>query len=544
MAFLVGGLAAGCASSDAGSDRPTLAAPEDLSCPGAPLDPTPMRRLTRFEYTNAVSDTLGVDLDEAILFPRDEVGLGFDDQATTLGLTDLHVEGYLKGATLVADTLAADPARVHALAGCDDDSESCARRLVSTLGRRLERRNLSDANVERLLAFFEGDFSESGFAEGAGQAVAALLQNPRFLYRIERAPAGEVASTLASPWVLSSRLSLLLWASVPDDALLEAADAGRLASASDVEREARRMLADERARRGALHFYLQWLKLSDFAEVEKDNQLFRIWNETLRSDLENETRRFLDAVLWEDDARLQTLLTAPYTFANALLSDFYGLPIGDPDQRELEKKSFGRGVPRAGLLTQGSILSVQAKANQTDPIHRGKFIREQFFCQIPEPPPPDLVVSPPRLDPRKTTRERFEQHRSDPACAGCHELLDPVGLIFEHYDAIGQYRETEADQPVDATGYLADTDVSGEVNGVLELGQRLSQSAEVRACVVKQWFRYAVGRGDTDADACTLDALGQAFAASHENLRELLVAITQTAPFLTPAPAPEPEPEP
>jgi hypothetical protein len=150
-------------------------------------------------------------------------------------------------------------------------------------------------------------------------------------------------------------------------------------------------------------------------------------------------------------------------------------------------------------------------------------------------------VSPPRLDPRKTTRERFAEHRADPSCAGCHELLDPVGLIFEHYDAVGQYRETEADVPIDATGYLADTDVPGAVNGVVDLGERLARSADVRRCVVKQWFRYAFARAETDEDACTLDALDQAFSASGGDLGELVVALTQTGPFLAPAPAPEPE---
>jgi hypothetical protein len=325
----------------------------------------------------------------------------------------------------------------------------------------------------------------------------------------------------------------LLWGSVPDEALLAASRDGRLASAADVEREARRLLADVRARRGVEHFYRQWLRLADFHEVEKDTVLFRIWSPALRADLEKETRLFLESVLWDGDGRLSTLFSARYSFTNARLADFYGLPLGDPDRTELVRTPFPSGTPRAGILTHGSILATQAKANQTDPIHRGKFVREQFFCQIPEPPPPDLVVSPPRLDPRKTTRERFSEHRSDPQCAGCHELLDPVGLIFEHYDAVGQYRATEADLPVDASGYLEETDIGGEVNGALELGQKLAGSADVRRCVVRQWFRYAFARSESPEDACTLDALEQSFASTHGNLRELLVSITQTAPFLT-----------
>jgi hypothetical protein len=522
---------------------PQQTAPEDLSCPGSTLTAVPLRRLTRFEYRNAVVDLFGVDLPVTELLPRDELALGFDNQAATLSFTDLHVEGYLSGALRVAQELRSDRGPLDTVSGCTESSEACALSLVERLGERVLRRPVAPPETERLMALFAADYSSDGFAAGAAQVATALLQSPEFLHRFERAPApdGAVETALASPWVLASRLSFLLWGSVPDGPLLAASRNGRLASAADVEREARRMLSDERARRGVEHFYRQWLRLADFREVEKDTVLFRIWSRTLRDDLEQETRRFLESVLWDGDGRLSTLFTARYSFTNARLADFYGLPLGDPNRTELTRSAFPSGTPRAGILTHGSILAAQAKANQTDPIHRGKFVREQFFCQIPDPPPADLVVSPPRLDPRKTTRERFSEHRADPQCAGCHELLDPVGLIFEHYDAVGQYRATEADMPVDASGYLVDTDISGDVNGALELGQKLAGSADVRRCVVRQWFRYAFARSESPEDTCTLDALDQSFAGSGGNLRELLVSITQTAPFLAPAPAPEPE---
>lgn len=306
-------------------------------------------------------------------------------------------------------------------------------------------------------------------------------------------------------------------------------------------REARRLLADSRARRGILHFYMQWLDLSSFDDVEKDARLFKYWDETLRSDMKNETARFLEAVLWEDDARFSTLLTAPYTFANAALADFYGIPAANGSSSELVKTSFPNASERSGVLTQASILSRQAKANQSDPIHRGKFIRERFFCAPPPPPPPDLVVSPPKLDPRKTTRERFAEHRANAACAGCHDLLDPVGFIFENYDATGHFRTSEADAPVDASGYLKNTDITGAVTGVPDLAAKLATSKEVRSCVIKQWFHYTFARGEGELDACTLQKLEKVFDESHGNLAELLVALTQTDPFLYVAPAPDAE---
>jgi hypothetical protein len=534
-------LGSGCSSEGDPGPAPIVKVPEDLSCPGSTLTAVPLRRLTRFEYQNAVADLFGMDLDVTALLPRDELGLGFDNQAGTLSFTDLHVEGYLSGALQVAEFVRADRTPLDAVSGCTDTSEDCARTLVTRLGERVLRRPVTDAETERLLGLFASDFSSDGFSAGAAAVVTALLQSPEFLHRFERAPAsGTAETTLASPWVLASRLAFLFWGSVPDQALLDAGREGRLATAADVEREARRLLSDERAQRGAEHFYRQWLRLADFQELEKDTVLYRVWSPALRADLEEETRLFLKSVLWDGDGRLATLFTARYSFMNARLADFYELPIGNADRTSLTRTAFPAGTPRAGILTHGSILAAQAKANQTDPIHRGKFVREQFFCQIPEPPPPDLVVSPPRLDPRKTTRERFSQHRADPKCAGCHELLDPVGLIFENYDAVGQYRATEAEIPVDASGYLADTDVTGDVNGVLELGQKLAGSTDVRRCVVRQWFRFAFARSETPEDTCTLDALDQSFENSSGNLRELLVSITQTAPFLTASPAPEP----
>jgi hypothetical protein len=514
----------------------------DLTCPAAPVSPAPLKRLTRFEYANTVRDVFGLDLPLAELFPRDERALGFDNQAGTLSFSDLHVQAYMDAADVVTDWLDAEPGRWRDLAGCDATSEACARGLLSRLGRRLARRPLASAEVDSLLELFARDYSEPGFAEGASRAVAVLLQSPEFIYRFERSPStGASQPRLASPWQLASRLSFLLWGSGPDEDTLDAAESGRLATARDVEREARRLLADPRARRGVLHFYVQWLDLTELDEVEKDRRLFSYWDESLRDDLGRETPRFLEAVLWEDDARLETLLTARYTFANAALKDFYGLAIDSADGATFERVELPESSGRAGILTQGSILSLKAKVNQTDPIHRGKFIREQFFCMSPPPPPADLVVTPPDLDPRKTTRERFAQHRSNPGCEPCHELLDPVGFIFENFDAIGRYRTTEADVPIDASGYLKSTDIAGTVVGAQDLAAGGAARQDVKRCVIKQWFHYGFGRGETEADSCTLEKLGEAFERSRGSLGELLVALTQTDPFLYETPAPDAE---
>ncbi|MFZ5891018.1 MAG: DUF1592 domain-containing protein [Myxococcota bacterium] len=541
VAALLSVPALACTSEEKASKEPL--AQQDLSCPAEEIAPTPLRRLTRFEYANSVRDVFGIDVPTEDLFPRDEQALGFDNQAGTLSLTDLHVQGYLDAADVVSNWLNQNASRLQAVAGCELSGSECARTLVSRVGQKLVRRALSEAEIDSLLELYGDDFGEAGFREGASRVVSVLLQHPEFVYRVERdVDANSAARVLASPWVLASRLSFLVWGAGPDETLLAAAANGALVTRVDVEREARRLLADPRARRGVLHFYIQWLDLSSFDEVEKDPRLFKFWDESLRTDMQSETARFLEAVLWEDDGRFETLLTAPYTFANAALADFYGLPLTNTSS-ELLKTPLPDARQRSGLLTQASILSRQAKANQSDPIHRGKFIRERFFCAPPPPPPPDLVVTPPKLDPRKTTRERFAEHRASQACAGCHDLLDPVGFLFEHYDAVGRFRETEADAPIDASGFLKATDVAGAIDGVPQLASELAKSKQVRSCLIEQWFHYAFARGESTLDACTLSKLEEAFERSNGNLVELLVALTQTDPFLYVSPAPEPEQE-
>ncbi|HEY6725512.1 MAG TPA: DUF1592 domain-containing protein [Polyangiaceae bacterium] len=543
---------AACTSSEPPAE--STATVTDWACSDSSISESPTRRLTRFEYANIVSDVFGLgELSVELLLPRDEVALGFDNQGGALSLTDFHVDAYFKAAERVAEAALEEPEHLYQLAGCSESSRECAALALTALANRLLRRSPSKRESNKLLALFGDDFSDAGFEEGLHRVIAVLLQSPGFLYRFERATAGDDVEDDAdsgagngeglalAPEALASRLSFLYWGSAPDTQLFEAIERGELSTRADLEREAWRMLNDERAERGVLHFFEQWLELTDFDQVEKDRRLYTSWDEVVREQLASETRLFLRAALWEDDGRLETLLGGRYTYATPRLMDFYGLPIVSQDSNEFVRVDFARNEPRFGLLTQGSLLSRLAKVDQTSPIHRGKFVRERFFCTSPEPPPPDIVVSAPTLDPRKTTRERFAEHRANPVCASCHELLDPVGLAFEHYDAVGRYRETEAGAPIDASGYLVDTDVDGPVDGLPGLVSRLTSSSEVRRCMVTQVFRYAFGRGETEQDSCTLDKLEQQFAASDGGFRELLVAVTQTDPFTTPAPVPAAE---
>lgn len=186
-----------------------------------------------------------------------------------------------------------------------------------------------------------------------------------------------------------------------------------------------------------------------------------------------------------------------------------------------------------GLINLGGLMAIHAKRDQSSPIHRGLFIRKFFLCHIPPPPPDDIVVEPPKVDPNVSTRKRFEQHRKDLRCSGCHQLLDPIGFGFEHFDAIGRFREKDGNVDVDASGHLyATDDVDGAFYGGAQLAQKLSGSTQVHDCFVRQWFRYTFGREETANDACFLQEINQRFKQANYNIQELLIAIVKHKMFI------------
>jgi hypothetical protein len=262
--------------------------------------------------------------------------------------------------------------------------------------------------------------------------------------------------------------------------------------------------------------------------LEKDPDLFPGFAD-VRGSMQAELGRFVTHVLQEDDGRLETLLTASYGFVDAPLAAIYGvdLPAGhDP----LEPFALPAKA-RSGLLTLPGFLAVHAHANQSAPIRRGVVVRTNILCNPPPPPPPNANVEPPDPDPNATTRELFEEHTADPTCAACHVFIDGIGLGFEGYDAIGVRRTIENGLPVDERGELIAADVEGEFDGVPELAAMLARSEDVRSCVVRQWFRYSLGRFELGQDECTLDELDLAFEESEHDIRALLLAIATSHAF-------------
>lgn len=504
---------------------------EEAACVGIEPGPSPIRRLTRREYDNTVRDLLGDDSKPASAFPAEEEALGFNNNADALVVTQLLAEQYLQAAETLAEKAVADLPKL--LGKCDvgaEGEDACARRFIEEFGFRAFRRPLAEDEVAALFDLYDGARGEFDFATGIRLVVTTILQSPHFLYRVEFGappePGAEVVKL--TPYELASRLSYFLWGTMPDAELFAAAAEGRLETAEDVAAQATRMIGDPRARETVRDFHRQWLQLARIEDMEKDPEVFPEFDPEIRPLLRAQAEKLIDYVVWDGGGDIDTLLTAPYTFLNGPLSEYYGIegPSGDA----LQKFELPEGQA-SGILTQGGLMAVLSKHNQTSPIHRGKFVRERLMCQIMPPPPDNIDITPPEVDPSLPTRERFKQHSVDPSCAGCHQLMDPIGFGFEHYDALGRWRDEEAGLPIDASGTIYGKE-DGAFDGVPDLAAMLVESEDLGRCVTLQWFRYTQGRADSTADACTLAELAAQFAASGRRIPDLLVTLTQTDAFL------------
>ncbi len=489
-------------------------------CTAAAPGPAPLRRLTRFEIARSLADIMGTDPSLVDDLPPDEESDGYDNSSAAYSVSPLHAEKLLDLGEAAGAALIADGARLRAFAGCDPttDGADCVNAFIRALGGQLWRRPLDDGEVSDLAALVP--------PAGVSAAIAVMVQSPGFVYRAE-APATPGTKLPAS--ALATRLSYLVTSTAPDAALLAAVSDGSLMTGTGLSSQTDRLLATPRAAEAFEHFVNEWWELDSLPSVEKDTDLFRTWTDDLPAAFAEETRRFLDDA-WQNGPTLARLFTGSVTYADVNLADFYGYPL--PAQPGFQPIAVDP-AHAAGLFSQGSFLATHAKADQTSPVLRGKFVRSRLFCDPPGPPPANIVITPPVVDPRKSTKERFQEHTADAFCAGCHQLMDPIGFAFEHYDATGRWRDIDAGMPVDATGMLTETDVDGAIDGVQQLTAKLLKSAEVESCVATQWFRWAFGRTEqTPDDVCTIGQLAHALHTAGGDMRSLVRATVQSPTFL------------
>jgi len=496
----------------------------------APLVPgrAPLRRLTRTEYDNTVRDLLGDTTQPALNFEPDVLAEGFTNNADTQNVGTSLAQQYL----VAAEALAVSATKnLTGLMGCDPATggDGCVRTFLTRFGQRAWRRPLTSAEVDALDGIYVTASKSFDAPTSVQTVLEAMLMSPHFLYRVEHGvPAAGAPAIPLTSWEIASRLSYFLLGSMPDDALFTAAAADQLRTPSQLEAQARRLLT---ATNGAVtdriaQFFTEWLHLVNLASLQKDKTAFPSFTPTLGAAMLLETQSFVVRTIFSGPGDLNTLLTAPYTYVPAEVAPLYGAGAPAADGKlMLDPKQ------RAGLLTQPAVLATFAKADSTDPVHRGKFVFEDILCGSVPPPPANVNITPPVITPNTTARQRFAEHDSTAVCAACHTFMDPIGLAFENYDGIGRWRDTEGGQPIDASGNLKGTDVDGPFVGAVALAQKLATSPQVAACTVKQLFRFGFGRFETPEDEPTLDHLAASFQTSKQSIIELLVAATQVPAF-------------
>jgi hypothetical protein len=528
-----------------------------------------VRRLTHAQYDNTVRDLLGDYSKPAERFPPEDYVDGFKNQLTGQGMPPLLVETY----STAAERLALNAFRIgdiNGLVPCAPspgyaasrqssagstratadkwawNDQKCRDAFVRTFGLRAFRRPLTEGEVKRYSAAFAEQARVSRrFLDGARVVVEAMLQSPNFLFHVEAGPNGQYTD-----YDVASRLSYLLWNTMPDAALFDAAAKGELGTAAGRERMARRMLQNVPKGRDALdQFFEEWLRFDRVVNAVKSGR-YQAFTPELALAMAEETRTLLHHLVW-NDRNFMELLTADYSFLTTELAEMYGLPA---PKEQFEMVKFPADSNRAGILGQGTFLASTAGPTDTSPTARGIFIRERLLCQHVPPPPPGVITTLP--DPLtdgqkpKGRRQLMVEHVENPTCASCHRLMDPIGFGFEHFDAIGQFREKEAIPQGRRGGggggrggpppIQLDINAQGEIaglpnsnfSGARELGGILANSPVCQECVVRQMFRYSYGRLETGADEKTIHQLYDQFKASGFKMKSLLVALVESPEFL------------
>jgi len=514
----------------------------DLEAPAVKVVPV-LRRLTHAQYNNTVRDLLGDDSRLADQFPPEDFVNGFKDQYQSQSISPLLAEAY----SLAAEKLARNAFRAgdtHHLVSCKSNGPTdpaCRDTFIRIFGKRAFRRPVTGQEQARYARLFDSEASANrSFLKGAQVVVEALLQSPAFLSRAENGAVPEWA-----PYETASRLSYFVWNTMPDAALMHSAESGDLASAAGLERITRKMLKDPRAGGAVDEFVSQWLRFDRVNGMVKDRRIFPIYTPEMGAAMTEEARRLASDLVW-NNGDFTKLFSAKYGFLNSELAEIYKVP---PPATDFGKVDFPEATGRAGVLGQALFLSSTSKPEETSPTARGLYIREQFLCQEVPPPPPGVNTNLPALTKErpKSSRERLAMHTSNESCKSCHSLIDPIGFGLENYDALGQRREnlkitffpehgaktekTEtAEVPLNTDGFIAGIPNS-QFSTPRGLGDVLAASTKCQECVVKQLFRYAAGRRETQNDRRIIEKAYEDFRSSRFQFQELIVSLVKSMVF-------------
>lgn len=501
---------------------------------------TELRRLTHSQYNHTVHDLLGDQTGPANQFPSEDFVNGFRNQTQAQSMSPLLIESYSAAAEKLARA-AFRGGDLRGLIPCKP-SAACRARFVREFGLKAFRRPLDAGEQKRYESLMA---QESDLVKGAQLVTEAMLQSSAFLFRLD-----ETSDPKWKPYVAASRLSYGIWDTMPDAELFAAAARGDLSTPAGVEKTTRRMLADAKARQALDDFISQWLRFDRILTASKDRRKYPLFQHETAVAMTDEALAFVNDLVW-NDRNFMDLFTANYGHVSAELAPIYKVPA---PAKDFDKVTFPPESGRAGLLGQSLFLALTAKPEDSSPTARGLFVREQFLCQhVPDPPPGVNQNLPPPTEAKpQTNRDRMTEHATNPTCATCHKLIDPIGFGLENFDAVGARREKFTLQFSSSRGeggrrFAPKTidlalDTKGVVTGIpnsefsspKELGAVLASSPQCQECMVKQYFRYISGRLETPGDRAFIHKLVEDFRASQFHFKDLIISLMRSREFANP----------
>lgn len=490
--------------------------PGNTSGPCGDIPEPALKRLSHTEYRNTVRDLFPMVTIPQLQLAPDPTPHGFDNDREALYAAPLLVNQYNVAAGLVAVEVRKKKAMLlpcMATAGAE-----CGHQFLAQLLPRAFRRPVTDDELAVLTQMFDSYLAANNFDVALELTTQAVLQSPQFLYRIETG----TAENTASQYDVANRLSYFLWATMPDQALFDAAAANGLATDADITAQVDRMLADPRALDGFMNFTKQWLEDARLDRITKPTA--GGWSEDVRAALHEEARRFMEEVAFRRGGTLADLLTSNTAFVGPETATFYGLPA-PADWTEMTLPA-----DRKGFLMQAQFLAATGHPNHSSPVQRGLFVLRNFMCVELGSPPAGVNMSVPAPAPNMptTNRQDYERVTSEELCQKCHSVINPVGFVFEHYDTFGKYQELDRNLPIDPSGKFGTATFAGPH----ELLDYLVASEDVHKCVVGKYLTYATGSTAAKKDACLVNDVQSDFTTTGGSLTQMMKSIATHPRYL------------
>lgn len=535
----------GAGSSDTGEGQASVV---------PPAAPPALHRLTEAQINQALRDLFADPALEGVRLPRNVPIHGFDNNALTRDATPFLVESLQRDMqALTGEVMDTPGSWLQCAPDGGNDPRACGHASLQSLARRAFRRPLTDAETAWIGGLFDGWLDSESFSTAMELSLQTLLQSPDFLYLVEHGDTGRADGDVVplTQWEIASRMSFLLWDSMPDEELFAAAEAGLLADPSQRLAQARRMVGDPRSRGAILRFHRQWLGFESIGDIQLDPETFPEeidFITEIRLAFEEEFDRLILETVLGPNGSVEDLMTTRQAWVTRKTAELYGASydenapsitirrmVGMVDEHEIEMvRATLPADQRSGFLTSGTFLAGHAHPRFPSPVLRGVFLRERLLCQPPPAPPDDVPpIEDGEAQEPKTNRDRYALHSQSPACASCHQAIDGVGMTFEHYDSTASFRATDNGYPVDASGEILGTDVDGTVTDAVDMIGRLATSRTLHDCVVLQWWRYANHRSEASEDGAALAALQDRFWDGGGVVPNLLVDIAISDAFTT-----------